>query len=328
MKQRLVFLLVALVMFGLGLSGVCSARAEVGSIVQESSGLVAYDDFSEDVSDLYSGYDFTVADGHLYGNVASTYAVRSGTAGTNCITARILTANEVYVAGLFLSAHPDYEAVGDLDGYTFLAGPLKTSANYIYEIEDNVYDWRKRFPPRLAVASYNFMRLYYDGSNVYGGAGETSISTILSHASSTYSTLYGGINYRRYYKFDWIEYRTSYAPSCSGLPSGWYFLVSDGTTTATAMESSHTATVAAGYVLTPYTKVEVYDGDPTTTGHLMATLLAEDATWRMGGGDVFKYKRDARHVKIAPPRPRVSDMPLGPHNMLLTHEPPVKQELK
>jgi len=127
--------------------------------------------------------------------------------------------------------------------------------------------------------------VYIASGHVYAKNGLTALADYMDAVDSTYTqghVFIGGV--MNLHTFDWLEARTSHEIKCYGLPTGWKFQVTDGTTNATATESSGVATVDAGLVLFPCTEVRVLNGSDVEQTHTLSATIAD-----IGGGDEFFY---------------------------------------
>jgi hypothetical protein len=273
-------------------------------ITRTTSGLLVYDEFTFDTRSLYtvSGPDYWSVSGGtmLYdgGDVARYTGLRRADISTaKCVSVR---AREV--------AHSPY--------YTHYLGVGSSGCDDATYHQPNGYylqaqahaswvDLRKRVsgtstklgstlvtPVARVAGTYYLWRLYIASGHVIGKFGETALADLVDYDDSGGSPLTEGHVYFWAHTYDtdwdWLEARTSHLITVTGLPTGYYAGVSDGTTQATAAESSGTATIDAGLLLFPLARVSVYDGDPAGSGVEVAYLTGSTIV-DMGGGDTFAY---------------------------------------
>ena len=253
-------------------------------LTRSSSGLVYHDDFGSDTSGAYnpspSGATFIVTGGKLQADVGNwTKAVYDLVSGVKCVSA--VSTLDMGLGLYTLSQFPTdpvtgYHVFGHTDGMIHMERLLNTAGTYLNQ----------------ATATRTQMRLYVHAAGVVARSGATSLAVAITSDDTTYrdAVTYGGISVGATGSatIDDFDLRTSHLVTCSGLPTGWKFQVTDGTTTATATESSGTATVDAGAVLFPLAEVRVLNGADAEQVHILAATLAD-----MGGGDVFAYAADS-----------------------------------
>jgi len=130
-------------------------------------------------------------------------------------------------------------------------------------------------------------RLFIDSGTIRLHHGATTLAAFLSGTDNAFTQgqfsiwghYYGGASW------NWVDVRTSHEITCTGMSTGHYLRVSDGTTAAEAQESSGTATVDAGLVLFPLSSVQIRTASGGG-GSLVAELGTGDYA-DMGGGDVY-----------------------------------------
>lgn len=263
-------------------------------LTRSSSGLLVYDAFDSDTSGDYSttnGMTMTVTGGYAY---CSNWAIHTGSSGTKCVSVSSRYPSGAWLGGPALCANGSGSAdKAAQDGYRshwYMSG-----VNWRLEKQTNGGATALASSSAISPTAneYHRMRIYRDGDVVRTRYGLSDLANVDSVTDTTYTgTLYGawandnGSNSN--FRFDGFECRTAHTITCTGLTTGWYLKVSDGTTTAKAAESSGTATVDAGAVLFPLASVGVYDGDPDDGGSLVAELDTGDYA-DMGGGDAFAY---------------------------------------
>lgn len=257
-------------------------------LTRTASGLLVRDDFESDTSADYSksAGTLTVASGTMYASETNLKAAHTSYGTAKCVTVRG-SVDGFYAQGAGIWANSDLSSAANVDGY----------ASQLWGTNFYLKEWADNSPTDLGTVSlgtpsgaYVVSRIIIVSGVVYLLCGNTALDKNLNVNDSTYTQGYGGAFYRTADTdgIDWLDLRTAHTITCSGLSTGWYLKVSDGTTTAKAAESSGTATVDAGAVLFPLASVGVYDGDPDDGGTLVEECDTGDYA-DMGGGDVFAY---------------------------------------
>lgn len=254
-------------------------------LTRSSSGLKLFDDFSSDTSADYDAYSGTivVSGGEM---TLPNHIVHKTASGVYCVTSKILGYKGGHMSGPALWANSALDAAADIDGY--VAEGLNANVVYMGALTDNSASWLANGAYTQSAGNYIF-RLYRNAATVYMKIGTTALDgKELSSNNTAYTgTLYPGMYYKTNNHLDWLEGRTAHTITCTGMTTGHYLRVSDGTTAAEAQESSGTATVDAGAVLFPLASVQIRTA-AAGGGDLIAELTTTDYA-DMGGGDAFAY---------------------------------------
>ena len=263
------------------------------AIQRYKSGLIERDEFSADSSSNYlvvGGDDkyFTITGGIVRTYGQPMWAVLKGSLGTLCVTSKVKAISDVATTALMLMANADPTADTDKDGHMVRVS-VYANQWQCYRMDGNTAtSLGTTAATGIAAGDTCYYRVYRDGGNVVFRGGEGNLAQLnTSVADSNYtSNLYGGFRQNTPALYptdnDYFETRTSHIVTCTNLPAGWKFKISDGTTTAQATESGGTATVDAGAILFPLANVQVLnDSDEVIETY---TSLSD-----MGGGDTFQY---------------------------------------
>jgi hypothetical protein len=261
---------------------------------RSSSGLLVYDDFGSDTSANYiveGAATVSMTGGNCSVSATNTRAVHTGSSGTKCVTVNAKrVSGDTRVGQAYYSANSTCETANDVDGYnaygatTWGLGRLINAGATVLGTDSNDY---------CAEGEWGFTRVYLAAAGAVGRFGKTTLGQNITTTDTTYEAAgYGGfgVGGSAGTLFTTFESRTSHLITCTGVPTGSYLRVSDGTTAAEAQESSGTATVDAGAVLFPLASVGIYTasgGGGTKTAEILAATLAD-----MGGGDAFAYSAD------------------------------------
>lgn len=265
-------------------------------LTRSTSGLAVRDDFSSDTTADYTGYRVTsasIAGGVLTLDAQNVAAYVHETVVGRCVTTKSKrTAFDSRRLGPILA--PGLVSSAATQDYYRL---LDNSAGFVAQL-DRLID--QGLTTLLTTtdgypggADWWLARLYVTASNVVArfGIGTLAYSLTPDPADTTYSgDLYGGLGTLSTftdYEVDYFDLRTAHTITCTGMTTGHYLRVSDGTTAAEAQESAGTATVDAGAVLFPLSSVQIRTA-AAGGGTLVAELTATDYT-DMGGGDAFAY---------------------------------------
>lgn len=268
------------------------------ALTRTSSGLLERDEFSSDTSGNYnkeSGASMTVSGGKATGTNNKPQTRK--TLMPVVVTVKSERRTGSRAAGAWISPGSALDPIANADGYS-----CQLSSTPAWQVikwtdgNDAVINPTSTTDMPASTGNPCYIRLWRDATNVYGRVGTATLGNLMTRADTTFAGGYGGITFANETSYiDWVEYRTSVNITCSGIPAGGYFKVTDGTTTAKASASAGTATVNAQALLFPLTYVYVYDGDPDAGGNLLATVAA--ATYAdMGGGDVFAYAPAASFI--------------------------------
>jgi hypothetical protein len=260
-------------------------------LTRSSSGLLVRDEFGSDSSANYNVYSTNTlaVSGGVAAITAQGPALNTTVGGAKCVTAKgKRSASGTRINGPLLNMNNTVETSNDVDGYG-----VGNSTNWSLNRYDNGAGTRLGTSSSGVPSAGNWAvaRVYLTATGVVGRFGTTALSYSISASDTAHTgTGYGGFTGygESGLQSDDLDVRTSHLIICSGLPTGYYLKVSDGTTTAKAVESSGTATVDAGAVLFPLATVGVYDGDPDSGGTLVVELDTGDYA-DMGGGDAFVY---------------------------------------
>ncbi len=268
-------------------------------LTRSSSGLLVYDAYGSDTSadyDTASGVAASVSDGALHIGALDAWAVHAGALGAKCVTIRSLVASSEYGMSAILSNNGSLASSDDYDGYQ---GYVESGWLYLGKLTDGGNSWIG-YTEAGSLHTDCLIRIYRTATAVIVRAGGTSsFAYSVSVNDTTYATtLYGGVKTGTQSSpgADWFEARTAHTITCSGMTTGHYLRVSDGTTAAEAQESSGTATVDAGAVLFPLTSVQIrtaHGGGGTLIDEITSATLAD-----MGGGDAFAYSAAAGGLSI------------------------------
>jgi len=245
------------------------------------SGLRLHDLFSADSGAEYDCLkgSLTVSGGSGFMATSDDFAVHNEASGIKCVTVR---SKYVSDGSRSSSMWPAYWANGalaasaDVDGYMI---GVWNGGWELYRLSNGSYSSKGSSYSNVPSANdWCIGRVFVKSGGFGACCGTTTLANSLSSTDTTWTafghagmgnaTLNAG--YSR--EADWIHACKSHLVTCAGLPIGYYFKVSDGTTTAKAQESSGTATVDAKQVLFPLASVAVYDGDPDSGGNLVEQL--------------------------------------------------------
>jgi len=258
------------------------------------SGLKLRDDFTSDTEANYtrSGNDnWSVSGGLLnYSTASYNSGLRREYTDVKCATVRAKSqtkfgwTSHVMVGGLgenHVNDLPDGYSLQSIDSDDMRIIKTVNGAD-AYVASDT--------PCTRSLGTYYYYRIYIYNGVVYGKWGATGLSNALSGASTTFTQGQIGIwcNADKGAAWDFIEARTSQLVTVTELPTGYWVVISDGTTTAKAQESSGTAIVNGGAVLFPLASISIYNGDPDAGGNLVVELTSSQIA-DMGGGDWFEY---------------------------------------
>jgi hypothetical protein len=272
------------------------------ALVRTVSGAIFHDDFSTDTESLYihgSGPDYWAISG---GNMVCTTI----NPGDNCIIRDSTENAKVATIRYKSTVIGNYTYTLVLGGHGIF-GDYYSNGYYLYNqsatyrlmgvVGGGVLD--NETISALSNDTWYYMRLIIDDGVVSGKFGQSALAdTGCSAADTTYSCGHVALsNYEGTTTFDFLDARTGHEVIVTGLPSGYYAQVSDGTTTAKAAASSGTATVDAGLVLFPLARVSVYNGDPDSGGTEVAYITSTEIT-DMGGGDEFSYAENPDFAEV------------------------------
>lgn len=258
-------------------------------LTRTSSGLLVHDAFGSDTSANYDTYLDTLSVSGGVGAMATANdkAVHTSSSGAKCISIRARRSGTRWGgAGYF--ANGSLAAAADLNGY------------YIYGFVTRYYLQRATNASNTELASSSsdlpsdgawcHLRVYIHASGITGRFGTAGLGGSLTSTDTTYTAAaYGGpiVGNQTDLTFDDLDIRTAHTITCTGMTTGHYLRVSDGTTAAEAQESSGTATVDAGAVLFPLSSVQIRTASGGG-GDLIAEITSATLT-DMGGGDAFAY---------------------------------------
>lgn len=269
-------------------------------LTRMSSGLIGRDEFTSDTLSNYTikpeasagvwqaGYDSNyLFRGSGYSGASSV--ARTGWTGASCVTCRMYMNSNSNEICLYLADSFD---TGYLYNSYFnqLYNP-GTGLN-LYRRSGGTSTWLAFVAMPASGGHYYNQRVVDAGSTVYALSGKTSLGSLATKTGeSTFGPGFPVVSCSTAgYKCDWLEARTSHLITCSGLPSGYKFEVSDGTTTVVATESGGTATVDAKAVLFPLAQVRVLNASNQEVANLTSATLSD-----MGGGDAFAYDNSVGH---------------------------------
>lgn len=250
-----------------------------------------YDDFGTDTSANYDPLlgTVSVATGLLTIATANDRVIHKTASTVKCVTASIKRSG-ARAAGPFYCASASLVSANDVDGYTLYA--YGTPAWYFDRVTNNAMTNLGYSTANVpADGATGIGRIYLAADGAKCRCGVTALTDSIASTDTTYTAAaYCGFvaGNQNDQQADWLDARPSHLVTVTGLPSGWYAKVSDGTTTAKAAASEGTAAVDAGAVLFPLASVTLYNGDPDGAGVLQETL--DTGTYAdMGGGDVLAY---------------------------------------
>lgn len=266
-----------------------------------TKGLKVYDGFGSDTSANYDTLvgTFTMSGGLATVGTGNDLVVHKTASDVKCITIRALVVSNsalgaMYIVNSSLSSSYDRDCY-ECHGYS---GTI-----YLQKWVDNVST--SLGTATFTLGSAIITRVYLAATGVNARYGTSALSNGLSSNDTTYTSgSYGGLFARNQANMqaDWLDLRTSHIITCTGMTTGHYLRVSDGTTTAEAQESSGTATVDAGAVLFPLSSVQIRTASGGG-GTLIAELDTDDYA-DMGGGDEFAYSSGGiwlpRHMQYHP----------------------------
>lgn len=268
-------------------------------LTRSSSGLLVRDDFGSDSSASYTALDsvastsWTFSGGYWTQGTAGKVGMkrRNSLTTAKCVTVR---AKANAASGINLGCFCYTGTPGDTGsiypGY-YIVADQGDAAIVLYKRAGNA--WTSLATTSItapASGTLYYMRVHVVGTTVYGKYGATALSTAISATDSTYTSGSAALRATGSVSYDFLDARTAATITCSGVPTGNYLRVSDGTTAAEAQESSGTATVDAGAVLFPLSSVQIRTASGGG-GSLVAELTSTDLT-DMGGGDAFAYSAD------------------------------------
>lgn len=259
-------------------------------LTRTSSGLLVRDEFSSDSSGDYyptSGNTIAVASGELYASAANSGCARKTYNTAKCITA-LGEMDDDYGNGAAYYANENIGSAAAWDGYKI---HYRTAGAYLSKYVDGSATDLANIACGYLGTNTVHTRVYLTATGVTGRIGVTAFTHSGSSTDTTYTAAaYGGLHFRKEsaaYGIQWLDIRTSHLITCTGMTTGHYLRVSDGTTAAEAQESGGTATVDAGAVLFPLASVQIRTA-AAGGGDLIAELTSTDYA-DMGGGDAFAY---------------------------------------
>jgi hypothetical protein len=264
-------------------------------LTRTSSGLLWFDDFSSDTSAQYSilNWSPSFADGRIHKTTSNAGSmVKTGITTAKCVTTRLKFSDlSACGAGVLLS---DGVYTTFHRGYDCFAQPNASRWYLYYWNQSGSYSNKGGvgYPFTFEAETNYLCRIYALPDHYFrirAGATDLSVGTAQYQDAITLgSELTGGMSgYSTKNDHDWLDIRTSHTITCTGMTTGHYLRVSDGTTAAEAQESSGTATVDAGAVLFPLATVQIRTA-AAGGGDLIAELDTGDYA-DMGGGDAFAY---------------------------------------
>lgn len=262
--------------------------AGAGGLTRSTTGLKLRDEFSEDTSGNYDENigTLSVSTGSLRTDTNTTKFVHANSSGTLCVTAKfgyMATTNSGMVC---LWKNYPINANEDIDGYTCRPMSSGTQVGVGRYVDNSYY----QFTTGTHSGCDGLGRVYADGTTITARSGTGGVFTgVASTTDATHSAPYYGGGLLRYTNedVDWFECRSSHKVTVTGVPTGYWVRVYDGTTAAEAQESGGTAVVDAGAVLFPLSTIQI-----RTASGGGGTLIYELDTGdydNMGGGDSYTY---------------------------------------
>lgn len=260
------------------------------AIVRTSSGLLLRDDFGSDTLGSY-----TISDNAGDWSITGGELVYVGSSEWSMVSRPAIDTAKVFTCKVKLTSDvTDYYDYG-LYGAYFIETSGSNASKY------SVYDALASELATIETATrtinvYHIYRLYILGGHVYTSYGATELAAKSDTTNGSYTAGYPAFGGNKAQKFDWVDARSAITIICTGMSSGHYLRVSDGTTAAEAQESGGTATVNAGLVLFPLATVQIRSASGGG-GDLIEELGTGDYA-DMGGGDVFEYSAGAAGIAI------------------------------
>lgn len=260
------------------------------TLTRTTAGLLVFDHFTSDPTDNYTKYEVlpTTAwsqEGSLWSQTSVNVDAiqrRNSLTTAACVTfrTRLNSDNAFPICMCFTGDTTDgdnqlpcYRLFSSVGSTTLTLGKRYGGASVSIDTETIT---------ALAKDTYYLFRVYVASGVVYSKFGISALTVALSGNDSDITSGSGALRAGHQVSFDWHDIRTSHIVTCTNLPAGWKFKISDGTTTAQATESGGTATVDAGAILFPLANVQVLnDSDEVIETY---TSLSD-----MGGGDTFQY---------------------------------------
>lgn len=261
-------------------------------LTRSSSGLLVRDEFSSDTSGNYThtneagSTDGSITGGYMVSPGDSTGSnrfrwVHNSSGGSKCATVLVDNATIATLGAVVLCQNAD--DVRDYYGY------LNYGNKYVYRVADDSGTYLGAGGNTDTKPAY--IRMYKTAAALVIKYGGSALADYFSVNDTTYASGLAGFKSVAYAKYSMFEARTAHTITCTGMATGHYLRVSDGTTAAEAQESSGTATVDAGAVLFPLATVQIRTASGGG-GDLIAELDTGDYA-DMGGGDAFAYSADS-----------------------------------